>query len=68
MDKLNKTEIKILMQLHLQGFWGKSGRLTVKQRLEYLKNLEAKGYLDSNCRLTKKASNILDEIHQNSIK
>lgn len=56
MRNLTKTEINILLQFKLQGFWGNSGSLTKKQRLNYLVSLINRGYLDKNCNLTKKAS------------
>ena len=52
--KVSKLEIKIIQQLHLQGFWGKSGNLTVAQRRAYLKGLMEKGLIDKYCRVTDK--------------
>lgn len=51
---LSDLEKKILIELHLQGYWGKSGNLTTKQRLKYLQGLQNKGYIDSNADLTPK--------------
>ena len=44
--KASKLEINILEQLHLQGFWGKSGNLSVAQRRGYLEGLVKKGLLE----------------------
>ena len=52
---MTRTERNILIQFKLQGFWGKSGNLTKKQRLEHLTSLNQKGYLTTNCSLTPKA-------------
>jgi hypothetical protein len=59
MTRLTQTEKNILIQLKLQGFWGKSGSLSKKQRLNYLISLSDRGYLDSNFSLTNKAENEL---------
>lgn len=44
-EKLTKTEISILRQLHLQGFvnWGSMPK---KKRVPLLKSLEERGFID----------------------
>jgi hypothetical protein len=63
MKDLNELEIKILTQLHLQGFWGNSGNLNKKQRLKYLENLIDKGYLNQYGQPTKKTIETLRELN-----
>ena len=61
---LTELEHKILLQLHLQGFWGKSGNLSKQSRLIHLNKLTHSGYLDENCKLTNKAIIELDNKHK----
>ena len=58
-EKVSKLEKSILTQLHLQGYWGKSGNLTKKQRLDRLKDLTKRGYLDSTYNPTSKAIKLI---------
>ena len=59
MIELTKQEEKILLQLHLQGFV-KWGSMKKNKRINILKDLTKKGYLDDNCKPTQKA---IDELH-----
>ena len=57
--QLTKTEKSILTQIHLQGFWGKSGSLTVKDRRKYIYGLIEKGAMTKDLVVSKWA---LEEI------
>ena len=59
-NNLSDLEKKILTELNLQGYWGKSGNLTTKQRLKYLQGLQNKGYIDSNVNLTPKGKEAIN--------
>ena len=54
-DELNSKEQNAIKSMVLNGFYGASGSLTKKQRLEVLQSLIAKGYLDENGDYTSKA-------------
>ena len=56
--KITKLEKKVLLQLHLQGFWGKSGSLNKTQRLKLLNGLISNGLLTLNCQVTIQGQNI----------
>jgi len=62
MATLSNLEKKILLQLKFNGFYGKSGNLTKKQRYNYLSSLVNRGYLDKNCHLTTKSHNELNNL------
>lgn len=53
-EKISKLEKNVVRQLHLQGYWGKSGSFSKKKRLEVLQGLINKGYLDKDGKPTKK--------------
>ena len=53
---MNEQDRNILLQLHFNGYWGKSGNYTKGQRLEKLNSLIDRGYLDNNGNLTLKAN------------
>lgn len=51
--KPTKTELQILISIHLRGYMGKMGSMSSKERLKLLKGLVKKGWLTENATLTK---------------
>ena len=47
-----KTIKSILLQLHLQGYWGKSGSLTKADRRAYIYHLIELNFIDKSCNVT----------------
>ena len=58
-DQLNKTEKRVLLNLHFLGHMGKSGNMNKDKRLSLLMGLMEKGFINPNCQLTQKAHNHL---------
>ena len=48
-----KTIKSILLQLHLQGYWGKSGNLSKADRRAYIYHLIELNFIDKGCNLTR---------------
>lgn len=52
--KPTKTELKVLISIHLRGYTGSMGSMNKNERLKLLKGLVKKGWLNENATLTKK--------------
>jgi len=57
--KINETEKRVLLSLHLQGCMGKCGNMTRKKRFALLQGLITRGLLNEQLEVTQKAHELL---------